>query len=175
MGLDGEREVLAIGGSAILIGTTEGTTCTATMFAEPEAAAPLDLTPPRGPNGAGGTGQATPRSAVTPDEGISQVGDHAFLVRRRVVDAFLESPTRMITSARVLPHHLGMRLFGIRDGSLLHKLGLRHGDTLRAINGDMASPDEAIEAYTRLRHAERLTVSILRNGEPLVLEYSVER
>lgn len=67
---------------------------------------------------------------------------------------------------------MGVTLSGIRAGSLLSKLGLRNGDTLRTLNGfDLSSPDAALSAYTKLRSAHLLSLSLLRQGNALTQEY----
>ena len=69
---------------------------------------------------------------------------------------------------------MGVKLYGIRRGSLLSRLGLQNGDLLRTINGfDMSSPDKALEAYTKLRTASNLTVAIERRGQSMTLDYEI--
>jgi len=69
---------------------------------------------------------------------------------------------------------VGVRLFGIRPGSLLATLGLQSGDRLESINGlSVASPEEALEAYARLRTAERLNVRLSRSGKPVELTLNI--
>jgi general secretion pathway protein C len=46
---------------------------------------------------------------------------------------------------------------------------------LRTINGyDMASPDSALEAYTRLRSSDRLTLALQRQNNDMTIEYTIE-
>ena len=69
---------------------------------------------------------------------------------------------------------LGLRLFGIRPGSLLGTLGLQNGDRLESINGfDIASPQRALEAYARLSTAKRLNVRVIRLGRPLQIDLNI--
>jgi general secretion pathway protein C len=39
---------------------------------------------------------------------------------------------------------------------------------------DMASPEKALEAYARLRTADKLTVSINRGGKNMNLDYNIK-
>ena len=56
-------------------------------------------------------------------------------------------------------------MFGIRPETLLGTLGMENGDRLQTINGfDMASPEKALEAYARRRTADKLTISLNRQG-----------
>jgi general secretion pathway protein C len=38
----------------------------------------------------------------------------------------------------------------------------------------MASPEKALEAYARLRTAEKLTVSVNRRGQPVTIEFNIK-
>jgi len=69
---------------------------------------------------------------------------------------------------------VGLRVFGIRPGSLLSSLGLQNGDRLESINGlEIASPQKALEAYARLSTATRLSVRIVRLGRPVQIDLNI--
>jgi general secretion pathway protein C len=69
---------------------------------------------------------------------------------------------------------VGVKLYGIRRKSLLGSLGLQNGDLLRTINGfDMSSPDTALEAYSKLRSANNLTMAVTRRGRATNMEYGI--
>jgi len=84
-----------------------------------------------------------------------------------------------VRSVRVVPEQkngklVGIRLFGIKPGSLLSTLGLKNGDRLESVNGfEVANPKEALEAYARLRTAQRLHVRLERSGKPLELDLNI--
>jgi general secretion pathway protein C len=84
------------------------------------------------------------------------------------------------TSVRLAPEQLdgktiGIRLIGIRPGSLLGTLGIRDGDVLESINGfDLGSPEKALQVYARLRTATSLNVKLTRQGQPVSIEYRIE-
>ena len=70
---------------------------------------------------------------------------------------------------------VGVKLYGIRRTSLLGRLVVRNGYMLRTINGfDMASPDTALEAYSVLRSADKLTLAVKRQNNETTLEYNIE-
>ena len=49
-----------------------------------------------------------------------------------------------------------------------------NADLVKAINGlDMATPDKALEAYTKLKSASHLTVQLERRGENITLDYQI--
>jgi len=82
--------------------------------------------------------------------------------------------------ARIVPEQengkvVGIRLFGVRNDTLLGVLGMENGDRLQSINGfDMTSPEKALEAYARLRTADHMTVAINRKGSNMNLDYNIK-
>ena len=114
------------------------------------------------------------------DEGIEKISDTKFTIQRSIVDKVLANQGSLMKTARVIPHEedgrvVGMRLYGVRRTSLLGRLGIRNGDMLRTINGfDMTSPDTALEAYTRLRTADKLTLAVKRQNNDMTIEYNIE-
>jgi general secretion pathway protein C len=111
---------------------------------------------------------------------IHKVSDTEFNVERSVVDQILENQAEFMKSARIVPEKegdkvVGIRLFGVRQDSLLGTLGLENGDRLQTINGfDMASPEKALEAYARLRTADRLTITVNRKGKPMNIDFNIK-
>lgn len=60
----------------------------------------------------------------------------------------------------------------MRSNSFFRRIGLRNGDTVNAINGhQLTTPDKALEVYSRVRGADRITVSLTRRGTSLELTY----
>ena len=114
------------------------------------------------------------------EQNIQKVSDTKYNVNRSLIDKVLANQAELMRSARIVPHEqngqvVGVKLYGIRRKSLLGQLGLQNGDLLKTINGyDMSSPDAALEAYTRLRSAGDLTVSVTRRGRAMNLEYQVQ-
>jgi len=101
-------------------------------------------------------------------------------IDRGVVDKILENQADLMRQARIVPEQengkvVGIRMFGVRPDTLLGHLGMENGDRLQTINGfDMASPEKALEAYARLRTADKLTVSLNRRGQNMNLDYNIK-
>lgn len=116
-----------------------------------------------------------PSAAVT--DGIRQVNGTTFLITRDARDAFLEDQSTLMRTVRIVPHVengavQGLKLYGIRRASAVGMLGLQNGDLVRTISGyDVSSPERALEAYARLRHAPTLEVQVERRGQPVTLTY----
>ncbi len=112
-------------------------------------------------------------------EGIERSGANEFNVRRSTVDRILENQAELMRTTRIMPHEeggrvVGVQLFGVRGNSLLGRLGMQNGDVLNRINGlEIASPDRALEAYSRLRTSDHLTISVTRNGQPVNIDFNI--
>jgi general secretion pathway protein C len=111
---------------------------------------------------------------------IHKVSETEFNIERSVVDQILENQAELMKSARIVPEKegdkiVGIRLFGIRNDSLLGTLGLQNGDRLGSINGfEMGDPQKALEAYAKLRTADHLTVAVNRRGKPMNIDFNIK-
>lgn len=146
----------------------------------PTKSASTSTPPPTAPTApAGGAGR---RSKVTQEiaDKIHKVSETEFSVERSVVDTILENQAELMRSARIVPEKegdkiVGIRLFGIRSDSLLGTLGLENGDRLSSINGfEMSDPQKALEAYSKLRTADHLTVAVNRRGKPMNIDFNIK-
>lgn len=141
--------------------------------AKPAAAAGAPKEPP--PAGPGNGGISSELASK-----IHKVSDTEFNVERSVIDEILENQAELMKSARIVPDKqgdkvMGIRLFGIRSGTLLSTLGLKNGDRLESINGfDMSDPQKALEAYGRLRTADALKVKINRGGSGMNIDFKIQ-
>jgi type II secretory pathway component PulC len=99
---------------------------------------------------------------------------------RAVRDAILADTDGLARSARIVPYYrdgkvLGMKLFGIRPGSYYSRLGILNGDAILSIDGmDIASPEKALEVYSRVARKSSLKIEIERRGQPVTMEYVVK-
>lgn len=111
---------------------------------------------------------------------INKISETEYTVERSVVDEILQNQAELMRSARILPEKegdkvVGIRLFGIRNGTLLNHLGMQNGDRLESINGfQMSDPQKALEAYGRLQTADSLKVQINRKGTPMTLDFKIQ-
>jgi general secretion pathway protein C len=140
--------------------------------APPVAAAPAAPEPKRGgPSG-------VPKEIA---DKIEKVSATELNVDRSVVDYVLENQAEMMKTARIVPEKgadgkaVGIRLFGIRPDTMLGTLGLQNGDRIETINGfNMSSPEEALNAYARLRTANKLSVKVTRRGQPTTIDLNIK-
>ena len=182
--IDG-KELIAVMPNSVWLKPSNGNNCSVTMFQQGEqparpvparpavaaAAAPAEVAPP---------GREGSISSADLEAGIRRNSDTNFTIQRSLVDQVLANQAELMRTARVIPHEeegrtVGVKLYGIRRNSLLGRLGVQNGDMLRTINGyDMTSPDSALEAYTRLRTADHLTLAVVRRGQAMTLDYAIQ-
>jgi general secretion pathway protein C len=187
-----DKEVVAIYPKAVFFRQANNSFCSLALFAPPQGFAPkpgmqqptMPVPPAPIAGAAMPPGMPPPMTpgGISEDElnqNISAVSETKFSVQRSFVDKILQNQAEIMRSARIVPHEengqvVGVKLYGIRRNSLLGKLGLQNGDLLRTINGfDMASPDSALEAYSRLRSASNLSVAVTRRGRPMNVDYDI--
>ena len=173
----GTRKVHFIGWDRVWL-TGEGAMCQALLFGQKKA--PLAAPPPPA---ASAVPAPVTRGAKPLDpelrKGIRQMSATEFAIDRGVVDRILENQSELMRQARIIPEQengrtVGIRMVGIKPDSLLGVLGMQNGDRLQTINGfDMASPEKALEAYARLRTADKLTVQVNRGGKNMNIDYNI--
>jgi general secretion pathway protein C len=154
--------------------------CQASLFNQPEIAPKAAAAPP--PSADAGAPVKGGAKALDPDlaKGIQRVSANEYNIDRGVVDKILENQAELMRQARIVPEQengktVGIRMFGIRPDTLLGTLGMENGDRLQTINGfDMASPEKALEAYARLRTADKLTISLNRRGQNMNIDYNIK-
>jgi general secretion pathway protein C len=114
------------------------------------------------------------------DKGVKKIDETHYDIDRGLIDKILTDPTAAARAARIVPSIKdgkpnGFKLYAIRPNSLFAKIGMQNGDTISSINGfDMSSPDKALEVYTKVRSASNLSVSVVRRGQPVNMDYSIK-
>jgi hypothetical protein len=113
---------------------------------------------------------------ATPTDGIRLVSENTYEIDPDA-EVFRGWPAAAMTQARVVPQtengvESGLRFYGIRRSSALAALGLQNGDTVTHLDGQpITGADMALEAYTRHRDFQRITIQLLRRGQPMTLTY----
>ncbi|HVH42881.1 MAG TPA: type II secretion system protein GspC [Labilithrix sp.] len=154
-----------------------GSLCQATLFDKAEVKAPA---PPPAPVASGPSPAGSKSLDPAIAKGIQKVSANEYNIDRGVVDKILENQADLMRQARIVPEQengrvVGIRLFGVKQDTLLGVLGMENGDRLQTINGfDMSSPEKALEAYARLRTAEKLTISLNRKGQNMNIDYNIK-
>jgi len=111
--------------------------------------------------------------------GIRSLDETHYEVPRTELDAALNHVDQLANDVRIAPAYRegqpeGFKVFAIRPGSLFSRIGMVNGDVIRRINGfEMSTPENALEAYTRLRGANQVEIELDRNGSAIRKSYSV--
>jgi general secretion pathway protein C len=152
--------------------------CQASLFDRAEA--PKAATPAPAPAASGSAGGGAKSLDPAYAKGIQKISANEYNIDRAVVDKILENQADLMRQARIVPEQengrtVGIRLYGLRPDTLLGTLGMENGDRLQTINGfEMASPEKALEAYARLRTADKLTISLNRKGQNMNIDYNIK-
>jgi general secretion pathway protein C len=155
----------------------DGVRCELRLGAKDPSVKPTGPVSPRVP-----PARKASRSKVPPDiaSKIQKVGDRQFVVDRTALDQILEKQADFMKSVRLVPEKkdgavVGLRMSRVAPDSLLGMLGLKNGDRIRSINGfSLTDPQKALEAYARLRTADRLTLAIQRDGKDANIDFQIK-
>lgn len=104
------------------------------------------------------------------------------LLSRTLLEELLEDPNSLMDQVRIVPGRKdgaphGFRVFAIRRDTPPTLLGFQNGDTILSVNGHtISSPDEALDAYAKLRAAETdaLTFAVERGGKPVTIKIGLK-
>ena len=180
MEIDG-REVVTVQRNRVILRPRSGSLCSLSMFAEDPrlATAVVPRAAPVRPAVRAAATKAGGMDQAALEQGITRVNERQYTIERSLVTRLLANQAALMRTARVIPHEeggrvVGVKLYGIRRSSLLGRLGIQNGDMLRTINGyDMTAPDSALEAYARLRQADRITINLQRRGSDQTIDYQI--
>ncbi|TNE86413.1 MAG: hypothetical protein EP330_21980 [Deltaproteobacteria bacterium] len=118
------------------------------------------------------------RPPVEPIDGITPRSEWHYEVEPKVLEGLdMDGIARM---GRALPHRSatgdmdGIRVSGIRRGSLPDQLGLRNGDVVHQVDGHpIVGMSQAMAAYEAVQDEDELTVELTRRGSPTVLTWTL--
>ncbi|MGC8650698.1 MAG: PDZ domain-containing protein [Hydrogenobaculum sp.] len=85
------------------------------------------------------------------------------------------NPYKMFSDIDLVPTSKGFMFKSVKPGSLFAQMGIRPGDVLLSINNEsLNSPEDAFRILGTLRNSSSFSVKILRNNQPLTINYRVE-
>lgn len=108
------------------------------------------------------------------DPAVDCTEEHRCTLDRKYVEEMLANPASLTSQLRIMPsirdgELRGLKLYGIRPGSLPKLLGFRNGDLVLSINGAPVTGGEPpLGVYRRLRSVDTLAVEIERKGERML-------
>lgn len=170
----GALRILEVRPRAVLVGSDTDSPCWLPMT-RPNAPAAAPATAPKQRERS-----SRRRAAFTSDEleqSIQMIRPDVYRVDRALLDkAFARaaqiSRTTRTRTVEVRGAPVGMSITSLPQGGLFEHLGLKRGDVLKTLNGfQVASLDGMLKAKTQLGSASRLSLSVVRGGKPMTLEY----
>jgi general secretion pathway protein C len=120
-----------------------------------------------------------PRTSETLKKSIKRVSATEFTVDRAQAEALFGNDALLLRALLAKPltssADTGLVLSQAKNGGMLNRIGLRAGDELKSINGyPIATPEQALQAYARVRTAGTLRLELERRGKPMTLEYRLQ-
>ncbi|MCA9566864.1 MAG: PDZ domain-containing protein [Myxococcales bacterium] len=118
-----------------------------------------------------------PRPASAPHAaGVHWLGEGRYALTPEAVAALQTEGPSML---RLVPRAedgavTGIRISGIRAGTLVSELGVRNGDVLTTVDGRaVAGPDDLLEALKAARESAEVVLIVERDGRPVTLTYEL--
>jgi type II secretion system protein C len=111
--------------------------------------------------------------------GVQQVSPNRYLIGRATVDRNLSNMGSLFTQIRAIPNlqngsSNGFRLSQIQPGSIFQQIGLQDGDIVTGAQGQQVNdPMRAMALLSALRNSPSISLSVIRNGAPLQLFYTI--
>ncbi|HTY54722.1 MAG TPA: type II secretion system protein GspC [Candidatus Binataceae bacterium] len=111
--------------------------------------------------------------------GVHLTAPNQYTVDRATVDHDLQNMGTLLTQMRALPDIQngktdGFKLSEIQQGSLFQQMGLQDGDVVTTISGQAINdPMKALELLNVLQNSQSVAIQIMRNGQPMNLNYSI--
>jgi general secretion pathway protein C len=112
--------------------------------------------------------------------GIRRISDTQRVVSQDTLRQQLQNLPQLLTQAKAVPHmengqSAGFRVTEIQPDSVFQQLGLEREDVIRAVNGSpVRSVDDAIKAYGNMKTATSFQLDLLRRGQPVTINFSVQ-
>lgn len=101
-------------------------------------------------------------------------------LERSKIETAVKDVNSLMKQVRIRPHFTngepdGLRLTGIRPGSIFYNMGLKSGDILTGVDGkNIVSVDDALKLYQNLQSSTNVQLQLKRRGRPKTLNYSIE-
>jgi len=119
------------------------------------------------------------KPSSTPAESGSTEKKDVVIQRSRIDDA-IQNVNQLMKHVRIRPHFTngqpdGLKLTGVRPGSIFTDIGFRNGDIITGVNGKpIESVDDALKFYSSLKNATNVDLQIRRRGVGQTIQYRVE-
>jgi type II secretion system protein C len=116
---------------------------------------------------------------VSSNAGVQRLSSSRYLIGRETVDQKLSNMGSLLAQIRAAPNlhngsSNGFRLSQIQPGSIFQQLGLQDGDIVTGAEGQQVNdPLRAMVLLNSLRNSRSVSLSVIRNGSPMQLHYTI--
>ena len=113
-------------------------------------------------------------TTIPPEGEVVKVDDTHYQVDRGLLTQSTLISGRVVPVRGTATTPAGVRLFAVRPSSPLGRVGFLNGDVIAYVDElALGSPDQALEAYAKVRSRSVVALRIVRAGKPLVLHYQI--
>ncbi len=111
--------------------------------------------------------------------GVHKLGPDRYAISRSTVNDNVNHMAQLFTEMRAVPNFEngksnGFMLSEIQPGSIFQQIGLLNGDVLTDVSGHPVSdPAKAMQLLSTLDNQSSITLTVIRNGAPMRLSYSI--
>jgi general secretion pathway protein C len=125
------------------------------------------------------TGDGDKKDSDVPDVDVEDEGGNHYSVNRNDVKKALQHQQQLLNEIKATPYvqngvPAGFTLSDIEPGSVFDDLGLQEGDRLTAVNGtELRSVGQAYALMGALQSQNTINVTVIRDGVPVQLQYSL--
>lgn len=122
---------------------------------------------------------ATSKAPASEDPGAMEDKREVVIQRSRIEEA-IQNVNQLMKYVRIRPHFTegqpdGLRLTGVRPGTIFTDIGFRNGDIITGVNGrEIQSVDDALKFYSSLKNESNVDLQIRRGGRVKTIQYRVE-
>jgi general secretion pathway protein C len=111
---------------------------------------------------------------------VRRIGPNEYMIERSALERNLQNMGQLFTQMRAIPNVEngktdGFSLSEVIPGSLFSQMGLRNGDIVSEVGGqDLNDPTQAIALMNSLRNSSSLSITVMRRGQPVELQYQIQ-
>lgn len=99
---------------------------------------------------------------------------NTYIIKRNKLLEITSNPSKMFSEIDLEPTPKGFMFKEVKPDSLFYNMGIRAGDILLSINNrHLNSPEDAFRILETIRNDDNFSVKILRDNEPIRLNYKV--
>lgn len=124
-----------------------------------------------------------PKSENVKPGSVNKISKNEYQIDRTVIDKELSDRKKLISQVSVMPNYdktgtksHGIKLAGIRSGSIYSRLGIQSNDVLTKINGrKIESQAHALDLLSKLKGKNQASIEVERKGKAKELKYKVKK